>query len=140
MEFKNELRREANFALGWPARTAALLMLVSTVITYFDAQSRSNPNAIYTVFAYSFSISIVILYPFLTAVFSQLEKYSVQFLDLLCLSGIFGFSSTLLIVFDGVLSPESFQSIFLLLQGQVAFVLAIASAFASSAFLSALAG
>ena len=35
-----------------------------------------------------------------------------------------------LIVFDGVLSPESVQSIFLLLQGQVAFVLAIASAFA----------
>lgn len=130
VEFKNELRREANFALGWPARTAALLMVVSTIITYFDAQSRGNPNAVYTLFAYSFSILIVLLYPFLTAIFSQLEKYSVQVLDLLCLSGVFGFALTLLIVFDGVLSPESFQNIFLLLQGQVAFVLAIASAFA----------
>ena len=38
--------REANFALGWPARTAALLMVVSTIITYFDSQSRGNPNAV----------------------------------------------------------------------------------------------
>jgi len=129
-EFRNELRREANTALGWPARTAAALLVISTIINFIDASARENPNAFYTLFSYSFSVSIVLLYPALTLVFSQLEKYSVQFLDLLCLSGIFGFAITLLIVFDAPNTVESFENLFLILQGQVTFVLALASAFA----------
>jgi len=129
-EFNNELRREANTALGWPARTVALLMLVSTIITYDDSLSRENPNAVYVLFTYSISILIVFLYPFLTTIFSQIEKYSVQFLDFLCFSGIIGFTITLFLVFEGATTEEESQPIFLRLQGQVALVLALASAFA----------
>lgn len=129
-EFRDELRREANTALKWPARTAVLLMMVSSVLTYLEVQGRNNPFAIYTLFPYSFSIAIVVFYPVLTTAFSQLEKYSAQFLDLLCLSGIFGFALTLFIVFSADSTVENTQNLFLILQGQVAFVLAIASAFA----------
>tara|TARA_B110000858_G_scaffold197565_1_gene259671 strand:- start:4085 stop:5494 length:1410 start_codon:yes stop_codon:yes gene_type:complete len=128
-EFNNELRRGANTALGWPARTAALLMLVSTIITYSVVLSRENPNAVYVLFSYSIPISIAVLYPFLTTIFSQIEKYSVQFLDLLCFSGIIGFTITLFLIFEGASTEEESQNLFLPLQGQVAFVLAITSAF-----------
>lgn len=128
-EFNNELRRGANAALGWPARTAALLMLVSTITTYSAVLSRENPNAVYVLFAYSIPISLVVLYPVLTTIFSQIEKYSVQLLDLLCFSGIIGFVLTLLLIFEGASTGEELQNLFLPLQGQVAFVLAITSAF-----------
>lgn len=105
-------------------------MVISAIITYSDALGRENPYAVYTIFAYSFSVAIVFLYPILTTAFSQLEKYSVQLLDLLCLSGLMGFAVTLLIVFKGATTSENFQNLYLLLQGQVAYVLAIASAFA----------
>lgn len=129
-EFKNELRREANTAFGWPARTAAVLMVLSTVLTYIDAVVRGNPNAVYTIFPYSFSVAVVLFYPVITTVFSQLEKYSAQFLDLLCLSGIFGFALTLLVVLSEEPTAENYQNLYLRLQGQIAFVLALACAFA----------
>lgn len=104
-------------------------MVISSMLTFSDAVARGNPNAIYTLIAYSGSVAIVLLYPVLTTAFSQLEKYSAQFLDLLCLSGIFGFALTLLVIFDAITVSESYQNLFLVLQGQVAFVLALASAF-----------
>lgn len=130
-EFKDQLRSEANIALvSWPARLTALLLIVASLSTFADAIARNNPNAIYTLFTYIFTLAIIILYPFSTLVFSQIEKYSVQILDLLCISGILGYCATIWIVFENVNSDTEVQNIFLLLQGQVAFVLALASAFA----------
>jgi hypothetical protein len=129
-EFQDQLRREANTALGWPARMAALLMVIGTILTYINAVERGNPNATYTLFSYSFSIAIIALYPILTLLFSQLEKYSVQFLDLLCFSGIFGFCLALSNVFEGSKTADELSSLFLFLQGQSAFCLAIGAAFA----------
>ncbi len=128
-EFRDQLRGEANAALGWPARTAAILLVVATIITYMDAIGRGNPNAVNTIFSYSFSVAIVVLYPVLSLVFSQIEKYSVQFIDLLCFSGIIGFSLVVLNVFDGAETAEELPSLYLVLQAQIAFVLALALAF-----------
>ena len=92
-EFKNILRDEAGTALeSWPGRTAAALLVLASVITFYDASTlRANPLANYTAFTYSISIGIIVFYPIASLFTSPLTKYSPLILDLLCVAGLVGF-------------------------------------------------
>ena len=130
-EFRDQLRDEANNALtNWPGRTVVALFIFSSLITYFDQDGRNNQLAVYTLFAYVFPIGIILLYPISTLLISGIKKHSPLLIDLVCLSALFGFCLTLQLIFAGSLSERELQNNFLPLQGQIAFVLAAASAFA----------
>lgn len=130
-EFQNQLRDEANRALvSWPARTAAILCLLSSIVTYSYQSAENNPFAIYTLFPYGAVFAIVVFYPTGTFIFSSLEKYSCLAIDALCLAGMSGFCLTVHIIFLGADSQEQLLNNFQLLQGQIAFVLALGTAFA----------
>lgn len=129
-EFKGQLSDEAYKTMtSWPAKTLIGLFILSSLLTYNETASSGNPFAVYTLFAYAFPIGLVVLYPSLTLIFSSLMKYNAIAIDLLCLSGLLGFCLSLDLVFLGVQSPEILQSNYDLLQGQIAFVLALATAF-----------
>lgn len=129
-EFRIALEDEASRALSsWPARSAAVLMAVASFVTYVDAVDRNNPNAIFTLFTYFIPIGIVVLYPLLSFLFSKFDRVAPAIMDLLCVSGLFGFSITLYIIFRGATSDSDLNNLYLNLQGQTAVVLAISSAF-----------
>lgn len=131
-EFVYELRDDATkFLTSWPARTAAILMIVSSIATYIDASLvRDNPYAIYTLFAYSLPIAIVVLYPFVTLIVSTLEKFSAYVVDLVCMLALVSYCLTLELVFAGAQSEEEFQSLYLMSAGQVGVILLLATTFA----------
>lgn len=130
-EFRNQLRDEANRAMvSWPARTAAVLFIISTVVTYVVQLQQGNPYAVYTLFAYAAALGIVVLYPITGFIFSGIEKFSYVAIDLLCLTGMLGFCLAVHFILLGAESSEQLASNFQLLQGQIAFVLALGTAFA----------
>ncbi len=129
-EFKNELRDEANRAMvSWPARTAAVLLFISSMLTYVVQVAQGNPYSELTLLAYSFALLIVIGYPIATFLFSQIERYSYLAIDLLCIAGMLGFSFAVYVVLLGSESQAQLSNNFQLMQGQVAFVLALGTAF-----------
>jgi hypothetical protein len=129
-EFRDELRDDASIALsGWPGRTVALLLILSSILTYRDALARGNPDAIYTLFTYAVPILVVSLYPMAILLFSTIEKYSAIVLDIICLSSLVGFCLALIVVFGGVGSEDGLQNIYLQLSGQINFVLLLSTAF-----------
>ncbi len=129
-EFTDELRDEASLVLTtWPGRTIAFLLLVSTLLNYFDAILRDNPLAVYTLLTYFIPLFIIVSYPIAILVVSSLEKYSPIVLDLVCLSSLIGFCLTLDIAFSGADSPDELEDIYLQLSGQINFVLLLSTAF-----------
>lgn len=130
-EFRNQLRDEANRAMvSWPARTAAVLFLLSSFVTYVYQSAGDNPYAIYTLLPYSLALAIVAFYPFATLLFSSIERYSSLAIDALCLSGMLGFVLAVHLILLGSNSEELLSNNFQLLQGQISFVLALGTAFA----------
>lgn len=130
-EFRNQLRDEANRAMvSWPARTVAVLFIFSSVMTFVVQTSQDNPYAYYTLFPYSGALAIIVLYPVLTFLFSSLEKYSHYAIDLLCIAGMLGFCLAVHFILKGSASASQLADNFQLLQGQLAFVLALGTAFA----------
>lgn len=129
-EFRVALRGEASRALtSWPARTAAVLMVISSMATYVDAIGRANPFAALTLFAYALPIGIIIFYPLVDLLVSNLNKAGPLVMDLLCISGLVGFCFTLFVLLRGAATESDLNDLYLNLQGQSSFVLAIASAF-----------
>ncbi|MDA1371415.1 MAG: hypothetical protein O2971_11725 [Proteobacteria bacterium] len=129
-EFRDQLRYEANRAiLSWPARIAAVLLVTGSLITYSN-QFGQNPFAIFTLFTYSIPITLIVLYPFLTLIFSSIEKFGVFVLDFLCILGLLGFCASLQLIFIGAESEIVQRVNFQYLQGQIAIVLTIGTAFA----------
>jgi hypothetical protein len=131
-EFRNLLRDEANLALiSWPGRTIAVLLVIASLITYWDASVfRGNPLASYSLFSYSIPIALVVFYPFVCLLFSTISKYSPLVLDFLCIFGLFGFCVNLFVITEGANSQEQLMEVTAVLQGQIAIVLAFSSAFA----------
>ncbi|NKB34099.1 MAG: hypothetical protein GKR91_13485 [Pseudomonadales bacterium] len=130
-EFKNQLRDDASRAMvSWPARTGILILVVASLITYIAQSQLDNPYALYTLFPYFPAIALVVFYPFITLLISSIEKYSPFAMDLLLILVMLGFCLTLHLIFIGATSPEILEENFLLLQGQIAFTLAIVTAFA----------
>ena len=103
--------------------------MTNEILVIVDAVSRENPIALYALFSYLVPILIVLLFPLSILVVSAIEKYSVVVMDLLCLSGIIGFCLTLQIMFIGAETESELADLFLALQGQIAFVLALGTAF-----------
>ena len=131
-EFKNLLRDEAGKALeSWPGRTAAALLILASAITFYDASTlRANPLANYTAFTYSISIGIIVFYPIASLLVSSVTKYSPLILDLLCVAGLTGFCLNVYFIIEGVNSKPQLEEVSFVLQGQIAFVLSLSSAFA----------
>jgi hypothetical protein len=130
-EFRNQLRNEANAALvSWPARTAAVLFVLASFITYLDQNNKNNPYAVYSFLAYIIPILVVLLYPLATLLVSSIERYGALVIDFLCIAGMLGFCFALRIIFIGAQSEAEQQDNFQLLQAQIAFTLALGTAFA----------
>ena len=129
--FLHQLREESDKALtSWPARTAALLMLVSSVMTFYAQSLWGNELAKYALLAYTIPVSIVVLYPVASVLSIGVYRRSALAIDLLCLTGIVSYCATLFIIFNGSAEDSSLDvrnSQYLL--GQTAFVLAMGSAF-----------
>jgi len=104
-------------------------MIVSSVVTYIDAIGRGNPYANLTLVAYIVPVTLVATYPLISLFISNLNKYGPMLIDLLCITGLGGLFLTLYIVLSGASSVEDLDNLYLNLQGQTAFVLAICSAF-----------
>lgn len=131
-EFKNLLRDEAGKALvSWPGRTTAALIVLATLLTYYDASVlRENPLAMYTIFSYSAAFGVIFLYPIVSLLFSSITKYSPSIMDFLCVAGLLGFCLNVYLILNGANSVEQLEEVSLVLQGQITFVLALSSAFA----------
>ena len=131
LEFRNQLREEANSAiLSWPGKTTVLLLIIASVLTYFDLEGREHPYAILTLFAYALPILLISLYPLITLLFSTLTKLSPLILDFLCAAGLIGFCLTLYVIFIGLEGEAELRDLFQSLQSQISFVLALGTAFA----------
>lgn len=129
-EFRDELRDDASRALThWPGKLAAVMMVVSSVMTYFSLASSDNPYAFHTLFTYLVPILLIFLFPVSSLLFSTIDKYSRSVLDLVCLTALFGFCLTLKYVFEPDLTQEGQSTIFLALSGQINFTLLMATAF-----------
>jgi len=130
-EFRDELRDEASQALtSWPGKTAAILLALSSVMTYLTRSESNNPYAFHTLFTYIVPILIIFLYPIASLITSRIEKFSQIVLDLAALSVLFGFCLTLKFVVEPGLPLEDQSSSSLTPSGQINFVLLMTTAFA----------
>ncbi|MFT4885825.1 MAG: hypothetical protein ACJAY7_000944 [Pseudohongiellaceae bacterium] len=131
-EFKNLLRDEAGLALvSWQGRTAAALLVLASIITFYDAYVlRDNPLANYIIFTYAIPIAIIVLYPMVSLFASTITKHSPWILDLLGVTGLLGFCLNVYFVTAGADSQSQLEDVSFVLQGQIAFVLALSMAFA----------
>ncbi len=129
-EFKRELRDEAARALGgWPCRITAVLLGISSLVTYYHPANQDNPNILYSLYAYAIPVVIAALYRPLTLLLPTVNKYSPIILDVLIVSGLAGFLATLRILLGESELDEGIQSVNLALLGQINFVLLLATAF-----------
>lgn len=129
-EFRDELRDEASRALtSWPGKSAGIMLIVSSIMTWLTLSADNNPNAFNTLFTYSLPILLIFLFPVASLLFSSLEKHSRTVLDLICLSSVFGFCMTLRYVFEPDMPFDKQSAIFLALSGQINFTLLMTTAF-----------
>ncbi len=132
-DFRNELRDDASTALSsWPGRTVALLMVLSSAVTSYNALIDSNPNATKLLFSYSLPILLIIVFPVATYIHSTLDKYSPRVLDALCLLGLLSYALTIYLVVSGS-DPEILEpNVYLKLSGQVNMILLLSITFSYS--------
>ncbi|MDX1492005.1 MAG: hypothetical protein R3332_12025 [Pseudohongiellaceae bacterium] len=130
-EFRDELRDEASQALtSWPGKTAAVLLALSSIMTYITRSEADNPYAFHTLFTYIVPILIIFLYPIASLLVSKIEKFSQTILDFAALSVLFGFCLTLKFVFEPGVEFEQQSTVSLAPSGQINFVLLMTTAFA----------
>lgn len=129
-DFRNELRDDASLAIiSWPGRSVALLMILSSAISFIAAIEDKNPFAVYILFSYTVPILIVLLFPILTILNSTLEKYSPTVLDTVCVSGLLSYCLTIHFVLTGTDPDSDVQSVYLKVSGQVNMILLLAITF-----------
>lgn len=129
-EFRDELRDEASRALtSWPGKSAGVLLVISSILTYLNLSANGNPYAFNTLFTYAATILLIFLFPISSLLFSGLEKHSRTVLDLICITTIFGFCMTLSYVFEPNRDLSSQSELFLALSGQINFSLLMITAF-----------
>jgi hypothetical protein len=129
-DFRNELRDDASLALiSWPGRSVALLMVLSSAISFFAAIEDKNPFAIYILFSYTVPILIVLLFPILTILNSTLDKYSPSVLNAICVSGLLSYCLTIHFILTGTDPGSDLQSAYLEISGQVNMILLLAITF-----------
>lgn len=129
-EFRDELRDDASWALrNWPARTSALLLLVSSLLTWQTLLGSNNPYAGQALLTYSIPILIVLLFPWITLLFSTTSKLSRSVFDCFVFSILFGFCMTLQLIFRPELSEQEQSNYYIALSGQINFVILMTTAF-----------
>jgi hypothetical protein len=129
-EFRNELRDEASQALtSWPGKSAAILLAISSVMTYLTRSGNDNPLAFQALFAYAIPILLIFLFPIASLLNSRIEKYSRLVLDLASLTVLLGFCLTLRFVFEPSMVIDQQSAIFLAPSGQINFTLLMTTAF-----------
>ena len=129
-DFSYELSEEASQVIsGWVGRALVLILLVSTVLTFREAESTGNPQASLTLLAYVMPLSIVMLYPIAINLVSTLERYSALILDLLCVTSVMGFAFTVYVLLDFSEAEATQQVLSTQLSGQVSFILLLVTAF-----------
>ena len=104
-------------------------MFIASAITFYYQDSIGNENAALSLLTYLPAILVVVLYPVVSFVFSTIQRYSPVVIDALCISGMLGFCLVIWVIFEGVSSQELLDDNLRYLQGQVAFVLALGTAF-----------
>ncbi len=129
-EFRDELRDEASQALtSWPGKSAAILLAISSVMTYMTRSGNDNPLALQALFAYAIPILLIFLFPIASLLNSRIEKYSRLVLDLASLTVLLGFCLTLRFVFEPSMVIDQQSAIFLAPSGQINFTLLMTTAF-----------
>lgn len=129
-EFVQQLREDANRALmSWPARSASTLMFIASLITFYYQGLVGNDYAEFSLLTYLPAILIVVTYPFVSLLSSSAKKLSPIFFDALCLFGVIGFCLAVWVIILGDFSQEALDENFRYLQGQVAFVIGLGTAF-----------
>ena len=133
-EFSSELSNAASAGLrGWPGRSLAILLVLSTMINYSNALAKGNPYAGYMLFTYAIPVIILALYPAITIAVTQLNKRSPLVLDFICFSALMGFCAVLYIFFLGATNDEELQELSNSIIGQISFVLMLGTAFSYKA-------
>ena len=129
-EFRDELRGEASRALsGWPCRIAAVMLGLSSLLTFLHPANAENPYVTYTLFTYLVPILIVVSYPIFGFIISGIEKHSPLILDAMLTSGLLGFLLTLNFVWSGAKYSEYSDGVYTALSAQINFALLLATAF-----------
>lgn len=131
-EFRDELRSEASQALAsWPGKSAAIMLAISSIMSYMVLSENNSPYAFQTLFAYSVPILLIFLFPVTSLLFSTVDKFSRSIMDLVCLTALFGFCMTLKFRFDFAtdVTLEQQTEVFVILSGQINFTLLMATAF-----------
>lgn len=129
-EFRDELRDDASRALrNWPGKTAALLLIASSLLSWQSMVQTGNPDATKALFTYAIPVGIAFGYPVATLIFSKLDKYSRSVLDIFLLSILFGFCLTLHYVFKPIAAGGDESTLYLQLSGQINFAILMTTAF-----------
>lgn len=129
-EFRDELRDEASRALqGWAGKASAGLMILSSILTYSALTAAGHPLASGTLFTYAPAILVILLYPSASLLFSSLEKYSPQLVDVASFGVLFGFCMTIRIMYSAEADPDMQAQLRRELSGQLNFVLLMGTAF-----------
>ncbi len=129
-EFRTELGQVASKALrGWVGRSGAILLALSSIINYSDALAKDNLYAVYMLFTYAIPIVLLVLFPLITLVATELNKRSALVLDFLSFSGLMGFCAVLFIYSLGASTDEELQELFETVFGQIGFILMLGTAF-----------
>ena len=128
--FSYELSEEASQVIrGWVGRALVAMLLVSSVLTFIEAESYGNPRASLTLFSYSAPLIIVLFYPLAINLLSSLERYSALVVDGLCVTSVIGFAFNVYILLDHAGSEAEQQVLSSQLSGQVSFILLLVTAF-----------
>jgi class 3 adenylate cyclase len=129
-EFRDELRDDASRALrNWPGKTAAFLLIASSLISWWSMSQSGNPDAIKALFTYAVPVAIAFGYPLASMVFAQLDKFSRSVLDVFLLSILFGFCLTLYFVLDPISAGVEPSDLYIALSGQINFAILMTTAF-----------
>ena len=133
-EFSSELGIAASAILrGWPGRSGAVLLAISSFMNYSAALARDNPYSIYMLFTYAIPIVLIALYPAITLAATELNKRSALVLDFVSFSGLMGFCAVIYIFTLGVTTPEGVQELLQPILGQIGFILILGTAFSYKA-------
>lgn len=129
-EFRDELRDDASRALrNWPGKTAAFLLIASSLISWLSMSQSGNPDANKVLFTYAVPVAIAFGYPMASMVFAKLDKFSRSVLDVFLLSILFGFCLTLFFVLDPISAGAEPSDLYIALSGQINFAILMTTAF-----------
>lgn len=128
-EFRHELRIDASRGIRkLPGRTAAVLLAISSLLTYHSLAD-SHAYASYTLYAYAVPIVSIFAYPWVSLIFSKIDKHSRTVLDFLLLSTLLGFCLTLYFIFIPDHEYHEKSDIYIALSGQINFAILMTTAF-----------